>query len=80
MERMMRYARIKPDQIDTFMHVYNRTVGSTGEFPFQAAEKEEFVRRIQLITQLYVIEPISYQVMGNTFISSYIFRLSPLPT
>lgn len=63
----MRYARIKPDQIDTYMHVYNRTVGSTGEFPFKDAEKEEFVRRIQLVSQLYVIEPISYQVMGNHF-------------
>ena len=23
----MRYPRVKPDQVDTFMHVYNRTVG-----------------------------------------------------
>ena len=39
----MRYARIKPAGINTFMHVYNRTVGSAGEFVF--AERETFSTR-----------------------------------
>ncbi len=49
------------------MHVYNRTVGSTGEFPFGPTEKEEFVVRLKRLCQLYVIEPIAVQVMGNHF-------------
>ena len=63
----MRYARIKPEETDTYMHVYNRIAGATGEFPFQDAEKEEFIRRIHRLSTLFVIEPISYQVMGNHF-------------
>ncbi len=40
----MRQARIKPSEMDTFMHLYNRVVGHVGEFPFGPAEKEHFVR------------------------------------
>ncbi len=32
----MRQARIKPSEMDTFMHLYNRVVGHVGEFPFNA--------------------------------------------
>ncbi|NQT92762.1 MAG: hypothetical protein HQ559_08375 [Lentisphaerae bacterium] len=63
----MRYARLKPVGINTFMHVYNRTVGSAGEFLFRNTEKEEFVRRLMKLSQFYVIDVISYQCMGNHF-------------
>jgi len=52
----MRYARLKPEQTDFFVHLYNRVAGSAGEFPFRDAEKEEFIRRVKKLTQLYVIE------------------------
>ena len=63
----MRYPRLKPDQIDTFMHVYNRVVGCAGEFPFGPAEKEEFIRRLTRLTTLYVVEVLGFQCMGNHF-------------
>jgi len=37
----MRHPRLKPEQTDTFMHVYNRVAGTAGEFPFGVVEKEE---------------------------------------
>ena len=63
----MRYARLKPVGIKTFTHVYNRTVGSAGEFVFGNLEKEEFVRRLMRLSRFYVIHIISYQCMGNHF-------------
>ena len=63
----MRYARLKPEQTDTFMHVYNRIAGSAGEFPFGPGEKEEFIRRLLRLTTLYVVEVVAYQCMGNHF-------------
>ena len=63
----MRYARLKPEQTDTFMHVYNRVAGTAGEFPFGPAEKEEFIRRLTRLTTLYVIEVMAFQCMGNHF-------------
>ena len=63
----IRYPRIKPEQTDTFMHVYNRVAGSAGEFPLREAEKEEFIRRLNQLTNLYVIEVVAYQCMGNHF-------------
>jgi hypothetical protein len=63
----MRYPRIKPSETDTFMHVYNRVAGSAGDFLFGPAEKEEFIRRLRRLTELYSIEVISYQCMGNHF-------------
>ena len=49
----MRYPRLKPDKTSTFMHVYNRTAGSSAEFPFQDAEKEEFIRKLKKLTEFY---------------------------
>ncbi|MEI7437638.1 MAG: hypothetical protein WCL16_12615, partial [bacterium] len=63
----MRLPRIKPAQTDTFMHVYNRIAGPVRDFPFDKAEKEQFIRRVHQLTKLYVIEIIAYQVMGNHF-------------
>jgi len=62
----MRHPRIKPRE-DTFVHVYNRCVGTAGEFPFGPAEKEEFISRLKRLCGLYVIEPIAFQVMGNHY-------------
>jgi hypothetical protein len=49
------------------MHVHNRIAGMAGEYPFGPAEKEEFIRRVKRLAQLYVIEPIAVQVMGNHY-------------
>lgn len=63
----MRHPRIRPQDTDTFMHVYNRIAGTAGDFPFGDAEKEQFVRRLKRISELYVIEPLAFQIMGNHF-------------
>ena len=63
----MRHARLKPVSTDTFMHVYNRTVGTRVEFPFGDCEKDMFISRLLKLTELYVIEVVAYQLMGNHF-------------
>jgi len=63
----MRYARLKPQDCDTFMHVYNRIAGSTGEFPFGPVEKEAFIRRLTRLATLYVIDVVAFQCMGNHY-------------
>jgi REP element-mobilizing transposase RayT len=65
-EKKMRHSRIKPSE-DTFMHVYNRSVGTTSDRPFGRREKEEFRRRLKRLCELYVIEVLSVQVMSNHF-------------
>jgi hypothetical protein len=62
----MRHPRIKPQE-DTFVHVYNRTTGSSADRPFGPAEKTEFIRRLKRLSLLYVIEPVAFQAMGNIF-------------
>lgn len=49
------------------MHLYNRTVGATGEFPFGEADKEEFIRRLRKLAGFYTIEVLAFQVMGNHY-------------
>jgi hypothetical protein len=34
----MRYARLKPEHTELFVHLYNRVAGSAGDFSFEAAE------------------------------------------
>ncbi len=63
----MRRARHKPDNADHFYHVYNRTVGMPGEIPFRAAEKACFFRLLKRLTDYYVIEVVSFVVMGNHY-------------
>lgn len=63
----MRHARLKPVAADTFMHVYNRTVGTRMEFPFGDCEKETFISRLLKLSELYVVEVIAYQLMSNHF-------------
>jgi len=61
----MRHPRLKPEGVDTFMHVYNRTVGSSSEFPFGDVEKEAFIRRLKALDRYYAIDVLAVQVMGN---------------
>ena len=57
----MRHPRLKPEGVDTFMHVYNRTVGSTTELPFGDVEKEALIRRIKALDKYYAIEVLAGQ-------------------
>jgi len=76
----MRYARLKPEETDFFVHLYNRVAGSAGEFPFRDAEKEEFIRRVKKLTQLYVVEVVAFQCMGNHFhVLAYVPAEAPSP-
>ena len=64
----VRYARIKFEiGRDGFVHVYNRTVGSSGEFPFGEMEKAELLRRIRDLDQYYAVEVLVAVAMGNHF-------------
>ncbi len=63
----MRRARYKPDNADHFYHVYNRTVGMPGDIPFRANEKGHFLRLLKKLTDYYVIEVVSFVVMGNHY-------------
>ena len=63
----MRYARLKPNDTDTFMHVYNRIAGTRLDRPFDPVAKTEFIHRLFKLAELYVIEIIAYQLMGNHF-------------
>jgi putative transposase len=61
----MRYPRLKPEETDSYMHVYNRVAGAAGEYPFGPAEKEEFIRRIKRLNLFYVVDVLAFQCMGN---------------
>ena len=63
----MRHLRIKPTETDTIMHVYNRIAGSSSEFPFGNAEKEQFLRRLKKLNEFYVIDLLATQIMGNHY-------------
>ena len=64
----MRHQRIKPVEGQSgFMHVYNRAVGSTGDYPFNAVEKGELLRRFRDLNEYYVVEVLAVQAMGNHF-------------
>ena len=62
----MRLARIKPDYTDCFMHVYNRSAGTSADRPFDDTEKEFFIRRLKKLTKYYVIDVISYLTITDT--------------
>jgi len=63
----MRHARIRPRDTDTFMHVFNRVVGSAKDYPFDPPEKEYFINLMRDLTRLYTVEIVAYQLMGNHF-------------
>jgi putative transposase len=63
----MRRARYKPDRADHFYHVYNRTVGMPGDIPFRATEKAHFFRLLKRLSDYYVIEVVSFVIMGNHY-------------
>ncbi|HMP34486.1 MAG TPA: transposase [Kiritimatiellia bacterium] len=63
----MRTSRIKVDDTDTWYHCYNRTAGTSQDRPFRDADKEQFVRILHRVSQLYGIGIIAYQVMSNHY-------------
>jgi putative transposase len=63
----MRQARIRPEDTDTFMHVFNRVTGPVGDYPFGRPEKERFINLMRDLTRLFTIEVIAYELMGNHF-------------
>lgn len=63
----MRTARLKTDYQPTWYHCYNRSAGTRLDLPFGDPEKEQFVRIMRRVCQLYTVEVIAYQVMSNHF-------------
>lgn len=63
----MRHARIKPEDKTAWHHCYNRTCGTSHDRPFANLEKEQFVRILTRVCQLYTVRVIAYQVMSNHY-------------
>lgn len=63
----MRHARLKPEYRDTWHHCYNRAVGTSEDRPFDDADKEQFVRILHRVADLYAVRVVAYQVMSNHF-------------
>jgi putative transposase len=66
----MRTARLKPVGADlqgTYYHLLNRIAGIPGDFPFGDVEKEMFIRLLKKMANLYALDVLSWQVMGNHF-------------
>jgi hypothetical protein len=58
----MRQARIRPQDTDCFMHVFNRISGPVGDYPFGNAEKQYFVNLMRDLTQLFTLDVIAYRL------------------
>ena len=63
----MRRARLKPNGIPMFYHLYNRVAGEPEFYPFGATEKEKFIRLLHRVQKFFVVEVLAYQVMSNHF-------------
>lgn len=63
----MRQPRIKIDDQPTWYHCYNRVAGTENDRPFGNPEKEQFVRILKRVAELYTVQVISYQIMSNHF-------------
>jgi REP element-mobilizing transposase RayT len=63
----MRQPRLKPLGIDMFYHLYNRVAGEPHELPFGDVEKEQFLRLLHRLSQLYVVDILAFTVMSNHF-------------
>ena len=63
----MRQPRLKPAGVDMFYHVYNRVVGDHADLPFGEVEKEQFIRLLQRLGRLYVVDVLAVTVMSNHF-------------
>jgi len=63
----MRTSRIKVDHADTWYHCYNRTSGTSEDRPFCHTDKEQFIRILHRVNQLYGIQIVAYQVMSNHY-------------
>ncbi|MCF7837385.1 MAG: hypothetical protein K9N49_02035, partial [Candidatus Marinimicrobia bacterium] len=63
----MRKARIKIVSGASWTHCYNRVAGTKRDRPLGDAEKEQFIRILKRVSQLYCIRVVSYQVMSTHF-------------
>lgn len=63
----MRTSRIKVDHADTWYHCYNRAAGTSEDRPFLDADKEQFVRILHRVNQLYSVRIVAYQIMSNHY-------------
>src|SRR5687767_6530772 len=75
----MRLPRLKPEDVDTFHHCYNRVAGIPGYFPFGDVEKEQFTRILRKMSELYVVRVFAYQIMSN-HVHLIVWTPSELPT
>ncbi len=77
----MRKARIKPEGIPMFYHLYNRVAGEPDFHPFGQTEKEKFVRLIHRLQAFFTVEVLAYQIMSNHFhLLVYAPETPPEPT
>ncbi|MFC1462762.1 transposase [Verrucomicrobiota bacterium] len=63
----MRKAREKVAGVDSYYHVYNRTVGMPSDMPFGPREKARFLRTVKGLAEFYVIEVTSFVTLGNHY-------------
>lgn len=63
----MRTPRIKIDDRNTWYHCHNRVVGNAESRPFGDAEKEQFVRLLKEVSELFGVRVVAYQVMCNHY-------------
>jgi hypothetical protein len=62
---MPRQARIKPPDVDTVYHIYNRIAGDPGDLPFGNEEKNKFVEMLNRLSRYYCVEILSYSCLSN---------------
>ncbi len=63
----MRVARPRYDKASCYYHVFNRVAGESGWHPFGEVEREMMFRIMRQLNELYVLEIVSFVVMGNHF-------------
>jgi hypothetical protein len=62
----MRTARVKPKG-GTYYHIVNRVAGEPGWFPFGDVERQKFVELVKKFSNLFAVEVLAYQAMGNHY-------------
>ena len=63
----MRQPRIKLENQPAWYQCYNRVAGTSHDRPFGDVEKEQFVRILHRVCELYTVEVVAYQVMSNHY-------------
>lgn len=63
----MRTARMKMRNAEAYYHLCNRIAGNPGEWPFKAEHKEKAFNLLAELAEYYLVEPISFTMMGNHF-------------